>query len=92
MVEMIIRNWRITRGVPGGMHMWFDPSCEVVRLHRIPSSDSEEASDLLEGVDRPEGFGYVDKVGSVSADGQGMGEKFQQIEISFIGDEDDLPF
>jgi len=93
-IELIIRNWRITRGIPGGRHCWFDPTCEVVKLYRLPRSDSEEVGDLPERVDKGERTGYLDKVVSVSAvedeDEGSAEERFEQ--GSFLEQEDDLPF
>ncbi len=66
--EMLIRNWRIMKGIPLGMLIWFDPSCERVRLyHSEQQSFDDDFWDSPEGVDKPEEFGYLDKVGSVSA-------------------------
>jgi len=67
--EIPVRTWRISQGLPSGMHMWFDPSTEIVKLFRLPPLDSELAAelyvdDVLDGGGRPV---YLDKVGSVSA-------------------------
>ena len=35
-VQLTVRSWRITQGVPAGCHCWFDPKTEEVRLFRIP--------------------------------------------------------
>ena len=58
-----------------GSYCWFDPDYEYVRVYRLPHLDSEEASemyvdDVLDGQGKA---GYLDKVVSVSADGQGHG-------------------
>ena len=74
MGELTIRNWRITRGIPGGSHIWFDPKCERVKLYRIPSADGEGAlSELEADLFATEGeSGYLDRVASVSASGPGL--------------------
>ncbi len=65
--KKVICNWRISRGVPSGMHIWFDPSCESVVLHRVPSPDQRSHYyDIFRGVDLEQGVGYLDRVGSVS--------------------------
>ncbi len=93
-LELMIRNWRVTRGIPGGAHVWFDPNCEVVRLFRIPHPDGEgvPAASALVAVE--DGFGYLDKVVSVSADGPGLAgdasERFEQTVIEEL--DDGLPF
>jgi len=94
MVELTIREWRITRGVPFGTHLWFDPSRETVRLYELLPGDGEVAPDASEGVDIGERVRYLDKVGSVSGndgDGDACVQKYEQ--ISFIPEEkSDLPF
>ena len=94
MIEMVIRNWRITRGIPSGSHMWFDPSCEYVKLFRIPHLDGEAVPGGLPEVDEAGGSGYLDKVGSVSADGPGQAtgdsDRFRQVRL--FKEESDLPF
>ena len=92
--EIIIRNWRITRGIPAGSHVWFDPKCEGVKLYRIPPRDgvvvSEDPGDLAEEGDS----GHLDKVVSVSASGLGLAmgdsDRFEQVEL--LEEELDLPF
>jgi len=93
MFELVVRNWRITRGIPGGCHLWFDPSVEAVRLYRIPPSDSDEVG-AGSAVDEGGESGYLDKVASVSECGpglvQGDSDRFEQ--LSLVKDEDELPF
>jgi len=91
--ELIIRTWRVTRGIPSGSHVWFDPSTEYVRIYRRPPSDSDEVDDSHEGVDMEGRSGYLDKVGSVSADGQraaGDSDRYEQYIL--FEEEDVLPF
>ena len=90
--EVVIRNWRMMKGIPSGMLCWFDPKCESVKLFRLPTPVSEEVSIGLEveGVDKWGESGYLDKVGSVSeleveAD-RPLGE---QAWFSFTGGEND---
>ena len=72
---MKIRMWRISRADPWGLHLWFDPSCEVVMLR--PLTDEEKGVRL-------------DMHGSVSAllddsDHDGVSDKllFHQEELPF---------
>ena len=96
-LEIVVRNWRITRGIPGGSHVWFDPACELVRLYRIPLLDqrrdpSEGRS--LEGLEGKGDSGYLDKVVSVSASEssrvQGDEDRYEQTNI--LDEDDGLPF
>ena len=36
----MIRMWRISRADPFGLHLWFDPDCEVVSIR--PLTDEEK--------------------------------------------------
>jgi len=68
MIEMIIRGWRIADGVPSGKLIWFDPSCETVRLYRTPPTlNSEDTPPGLAEVADVGESGYLDKVVSMSA-------------------------
>ena len=66
--EKMICTWRVTRGIPSGLHIWFDPEVESVRLYRIPTSE-QRSFDPVDAatVDAGVGPGYLDKVASVSA-------------------------
>ena len=67
-LEKMICNWRVSRGVPSGMHVWFDPTCESVRLFRVPTSEQQPLSDVPgDSLDAGVGPGYLDKVVSMSA-------------------------
>ncbi len=92
--ELILRAWRVTRGLPRGSHVWFDQEEEYVRLFQIPPRDGQEARPRIdEGVDRDGGSGYLDKVGSVSASGQEQECHVDGCkEGSFFREEDELPF
>ncbi len=94
--RLMIRMWRIARGEPYGLHMWFDPSCEYVRLYRLPLSDSSVApQDGLRGsVDSQGEIGYLDRVVSVSVSGDDDdSETYIQEQFNFNSEsEDDLPF
>ncbi len=35
--EITVCSWRIVKGDPSGMMMWFDPTCEEPRLVRLPA-------------------------------------------------------
>ncbi len=78
-VELVIRNWRVTRGVPRGAHVWFDPGCEVVKLFSTLAPDSVRSvgDQPPSGVDKAQGSSYLDTVISVSAP-EDEGEPFVQ--------------
>jgi len=87
-----IRNWRVTGARPSGLHVWFDPSCEFVRLYRIRSPDGQLRVPG-KGVDFREESCYLDRVGSVSADeaeADAVSDRFEQGSLP-LG-QDDLPF
>ena len=93
--EISVLSWRVTRGIPGGVHVWFDPTRESVRLFRVPTDEQQELgttlhSELAEGEDGS----YLDKVGSVSASGPGLAELTEDdfTEGPAPDEELDLPF
>jgi len=93
MNELTIRMWRIQEADPVGVHMWFDPRDEAVKLYRIPHRDGEGAGGILEGVDSQGDSGYLDRVVSVSADGPEGRDAEQRFEqLSFLREEEQLPF
>ena len=65
--EMPVRSWRITRGIPRGVHVWIDPSIESIRLFRAPTSGYWRSYGNQEGLAEREEREYLDKVSSVSA-------------------------
>ncbi len=93
--ELLIRSWRITRGVPLGVHVWFDHTMEYVRLFRRDPSDSDEVSRGIDGVvDRWVANGELDRVGSVSA-GEDEDEAVRvgdQLQLLQVEDLEGLPF
>ncbi len=65
--EKVIRNWRMQLGKPFGIHLWFDPSVESVRLLAVPSnficvSDAESEKE----VDNQGQLDYTGRSSSVS--------------------------
>ena len=91
--EKLICNWRITTGVPSGLHLWFDPMCESVRLYRVPTTVQRPYQDSLGSLDAQVGPGYLDKVGSVSEvepEAELASERYKQIVIPEL--DVDLPF
>ena len=94
MVEMVIRTWRLTRGIPAGSHIWFDPSCETVRLYRTPPRDGNVVADVAAWVDREREFGYLDKVVSVSASEPGLASDDSELDEEFrvLKEDPELPF
>ncbi len=92
--EKMICNWRITRGVPSGLHVWFDPNVESVKLYRVATRDQQLVLVPEGALDAGVGPGYLDKVGSVSESGpdrtsgdSSREEDGHQLELT-----DDLPF
>ncbi len=92
--EKMICMWRITRGVPSGMHVWFDPNCESIRLYRTPTSDQHPFDHARDALDAGVGPGYLDKVDSVSASGpdRASDDSDSQITDPDLGIDQDLPF
>ncbi len=92
--EKIICNWRVTRGIPSGLHLWFDPEVESVRLYRVPTRDQQLLSGgSLDTLDAGVGPGYLDKVVSVRAD-EGEGEDTLPLDLNGQDShrDSDLPF
>jgi len=58
----MIRSWRVSQGEPNGLHVWFDPAEEVVRLYSLKGTPEERS----EGVDMGSEIPYLDSVVSVS--------------------------
>ncbi len=64
-MEIPVRNWRVTRGIPSGAHVWFDPEREAIRLYSTSVSEPETSLSAL-GVDMGAIRRYLDRVVSVS--------------------------
>ncbi len=65
--EKVIRTWRMQIAKPFGVHLWFDPAVESVRLLSVPTDFiciSDEKSQ--KEVDKPEQLSYLGKSSSVS--------------------------
>ena len=60
--EKVIRQWRIQKGVPIGVHLWFDPDTECVRLFAVRGN----SEGVQIGLDLEKDFMYSDSYGSVS--------------------------
>jgi len=70
--EKVIRTWRMQLARPFGVHLWFDPSVESVRLLSVPTdficiSDAKDKKK----VDKPEQISYLGKSSSVSGQAGG---------------------
>ena len=81
MIEKDVRHWRVTGAESRGLNVWFDPDSEYVRIFDIPYSDSDEGKSILSKVAVRDIESYLDKVGSVSADGPGQGPGYVQGEM-----------
>jgi len=65
--EISVLSWRVTRGIPSGVHIWFDPERESVRLFRVPTSEQRcLGNHLHDGLAGEEEEVEVDNFGSVS--------------------------
>ena len=94
--ELAIRNWRMSVGIPHGVHLWFDPSVESVRLFRSSPADSallKAEESVRDAVAEGEDSGYLDRVGSVSAYGQ-AGRPVAAIgeQLRLFDEDPELPF
>ena len=96
MVEKMVCAWRVSRALPSGMQVWFDPETEVVKLYRLPLTSDQAGVDRAHqlAVLAQEGeIGYLDKVASVSGsevEVEPASSRHEQ--ISLIEDPGDLPF
>ncbi len=94
MLEKVVCNWRVFEAQPSGLMLWFDPSCEVVRLYRLPPPDGEEVGDEALELDEGGKIGDLDKIVSVSASGpdraSGDNRVFKQLLL--FDEEEGLPF
>ena len=92
--ELPIRNWRITKALPSGIHVFVDPLREDVRIYtRDPPPDGDgvklTALEVAEGGES----GYLDKVASVSGPDSDEVSVQEQSEQVLITDSDqDLSF
>jgi len=52
MAMKLIRQWRVSQGEPFGLHVWFDPKTEVLRLYEITDPpENPGVDDVSEGDD-----------------------------------------
>ena len=51
-----IRQWRVSRALPSGLQVWFDPEVETIKLFALEPSPEARVADALEGDDQ-EGSG-----------------------------------
>ena len=89
--EKVIRTWRMQIARPFGVHLWFDPTVESVRLLSVPTdficiSNTKEQKE----VDKPEQISYLGKCSSVSGQAGGA-EGGDQKNRDFGGLLDKLP-
>jgi len=49
-----LRQWRCSRAEPKGLHVWFDPAVEFVRLYRLDPPKDEGVADACEVDDQVE--------------------------------------
>jgi len=93
MKRLTIRMWRVSVAEPYGLHVWFDPSCEVVRLFPLSDGEVAELAGARELAAR-EGRGYLDSELSVSADGPEPEPDVDLAheQLSLLGEDTELPF
>ena len=93
---LTVRSWRIVQGIPSGLLCWFDPSCEEVRIYRTAARLSSEDAGIDQAHDlaKQGQFGYLDKVGSVSAsEPSRVSDDSSRDQMIFSFEEaEDLPF
>ena len=49
--ELEVRNWRMTEASPSGLHLWFDPLRETVKLFELDPGEFPGVHEVLEGDD-----------------------------------------
>ena len=65
----LIRQWRVSKGEPLGLHVWFDPRTETVRLFELDPLEIPGVDDVCEGDDR-DGTGRPSSEKNEFADGE----------------------
>ena len=62
----LICQWRVSRALPSGLQVWFDPSTETIKLFELEPHPPGGVADALEGDERdeiPESSSSNDEIG-----------------------------
>ena len=54
--RIMIRQWRVSTADPSGLHVWFDPACEELRLYALDPPKDEGVANALERGDQNDMF------------------------------------
>ena len=49
MARLLIRQWRVSKGSPSGLHVWFDPKLETIKLFELDPLGVEGVCNSSEG-------------------------------------------
>ncbi len=52
MARKLICQWRVSRALPSGLQIWFDPKTETVKLFELEPRPEGGVADALEGDDQ----------------------------------------
>ena len=88
--EKVIRTWRMQMAKPFGVHLWFDPSVESVRLLSEPVEFICISEEEKEKVDKPVQMSILGEQGSVSGQAGGA-EGEDQDSLTFDREADSDP-
>ena len=47
----LICQWRVSRALPSGLQVWFDPELETIKLYALDPEEARGVADALEGDD-----------------------------------------
>ncbi len=56
MKEIVLRSWRVSDGDPSGLHVWFDPTTEIVKIYPLEPSSETRVAIASEGGDQVDLF------------------------------------
>ena len=94
MEELDIRNWRVTQALPSGLHVFFDPTRECVKLFRLsPAEQPQLSSEAIWERLVPVGeSGYLDRVLSMRASETEAEPVQLDLEDALSPEDEELPF
>ena len=65
MKRVPLRGWRVSSAEPSGLHVWFDPKREALRLYELEPLPEEGVHEVREGDDAQELVPETDQVQGV---------------------------
>ena len=68
----ILCNWRVSKAEPSGLHVWFDPTTEVLKIYALEPSEIPRVGEGYEGVDPTD-----------SPDGESSTSELESLELPF---------